>query len=663
MKHKLIVKQVDESDCGVCCLLSIIRYYKGNVPLEILKIDTNTNKFGTNAFELIEAASKYGFEGKGLKIEKISSLNLPLIAHLKISEDFYHFVVIYKIYNNNITLMDPAQGKIKMSLDNFYNKFTGYVIEITPITEITYLKQNIILNKIIKLFFKQNKKDIIKLYFIEFILIIVVLINSFSLKLLSDKINIFAICFLGCIILKLVLNIYKNKKLTSIKHFLQLNLTKNLFSHILHLPLKYIQLKTSGEILTRFKELNLISDFIINVLFKNIIEIIIFLFGLFLILIFNFQIGLMILLFSFVYIIFSYYFIKIINPRINKEINNESSYNSKLTEYINSLETIKNLNNIKFFSTHFNLNLKERVLHSIELEKIINYSNIFKELFSNLTYLILIFYSFYLKIPLINIITLLNLEMVLFDTLTSLLNDFPLISFIKSIFIKINEFFCIDEETIKLPFNIKENSITFDKVKFMYNKNQVLNYNFYIKANSFVMIKGKNGSGKSTICKLLTKIITEYTGNILIGEKNIKDYNDYEIKEIISYSNQSSKIFKDTIKNNIILDLKINEDMFSVVSKICDLESVVSKKKNRFETIVYENSPNFSGGEIQKIILARTLIKNSKIIILDETLSAVNLEDEIKIIKELKEYFKDRTIIYITHKDLDKYFDTVINLN
>ena len=370
-----------------------------------------------------------------------------------------------------------------------------------------------------------------------------------------------------------------------------------------------------------------------------------------------------IFLFSFVYILFAYAFNKIINPKINKEINNEVEYNSKLTEYTNSLETIKIINNFKHFYQKFNQNLKEKILHTIKLEKLVSNGEVLKEFLSNIASLLFIIYSLFIGISLIDIITLLNLVMILFDTLKSLLNDLPLISYEKSIFIKLNEFFSIEEESIKLFKPNISNSITFNNVTFSYNQNQFIHYNFNIKENSFVMIKGKNGSGKSTICKLLTKILNDYQGNILIGEKNLKDYNESEIRGLISYSNQTTSVFKDSIKNNIILNNDIDIRLFDIIADICDLESVVSKRKNRYEAIIYENSPNFSGGEIQKIILARTLISNSKIIILDETLSAVNFNTEVSIIKKIKEQLKYKTIIYITHKNLDKYFDQVISLN
>jgi len=662
MRKKLIIKQVDEYDCGVCCLLSIIRFYNGNVPLELLKIDSNTSRFGTNALELINAAKKYGFEGKGLKTKELNDLKCPAIAHLKLDDDFYHFVVIYEKNKDYYIVMDPAIGKQKIEKNKFLNLFTGNLIILTPITEITYLKSNPTLINLIKLFIKSNKKDIIKLYLIEFILILITIINSFILKLISTNIFVFTIIFLISLFIQNFLVLIKNRILPTINNILNLNLTKNFFSHLLLLPLKFIQLKSNGEILTRFKELRVISNFIINVLFKNLIELIICLFVFVIIILFQSKISFIIFISSLFIILISYYFYKYTNPKIIKEINNESDYNTKLNEYINSLETIKVINNYSYFHKVFNLNLKDKVTHSIKLEKILLNEDLLKEFIFSFVSLSLIFYSLYLHVSLINIITLLNLSAIFFNTLKSLLNDLKNYNYIKNIFIKLNEFFNIEEEKVLKTNNNFASNITFQNVVFSYNSLKQLSYNFSIKENAFFMIKGKNGSGKSTICKFLTKILTNYKGNILIGNKNIKDYSEIEIRNIISYSNQSAKLFKDTIKNNIILNKNISDKIFNEIAEICDLENVVKDKPNRYNSLIYENSPNFSGGEVQKIILARTLLQDRKIIILDETLSAVNINTEIKIINMMKKHLKNKTIIYITHKNLEKYFDDCIEL-
>lgn len=662
MQKKIIVKQVDTSDCGVCCLLSIIRHYQGNVPLELLKIDTNTTKLGTNAYEIIKAAEKYGFEGKGIKCELINDLKLPVIAHLNINNEYYHFIVIYKIKENYFIVMDPAVGKIKLNKEKFYTMFTGNVISLIPTTEIAYLKPNPTLKNIIKLFFKNNKLEIIKILFIELFLMIIIIINSFNLKLINNNLNLFTIIFLSCLLFQIILSIKKNKKLSILKNVFKLNLTKNFFSHILLLPLNFIQLKSSGEILTRIKEINLISDFIINIIFKNIIEILICVFVYVIIFLYNVKVGIILLFFIIIYIFINYLFYKYINPIINEEITNNSDYNSKLNEYINNLETIKILNTYSYFYNKFNLKLKEKIVHTIKLEKILLNENVIKDFVSSFALLALIFYTTYLKINILTIITILNLTNIFFDTLKSLLNDIPFYNYQKNIFIKLSEFFSIKEEKLLNEQTNFVPNIKLLNVSYSFNKIKTLNYNFYIKEKTFVMIKGKNGSGKSTICKLLTKTLKNYQGTILIGDKNIKDYKDFEIRNLISYSNQSAQIFKDTIKNNIILGKNISNDKFNLICKICELESLVQEKSNRYESIIQEKGSNFSGGEIQRIILARTLLTDKKIIILDETLSAVNIRNEIKIINNMKKYLKDKTIIYITHKSLEKYFDDCIEL-
>ena len=117
-----IVKQDGNMDCGVSCLLSVIRHYGGNVPIEYLREKTNTTKEGVNAYKLVEAAKELGFESYGLKgdVKDIKKEYLPLIAHIKTTK-IKHFIVIYKIdfKNKELLVMDPDKGKEKISFSEF----------------------------------------------------------------------------------------------------------------------------------------------------------------------------------------------------------------------------------------------------------------------------------------------------------------------------------------------------------------------------------------------------------------------------------------------------------------------------------------------------------------------------------------------------------------
>ena len=122
MRKKLIVKQVDACDCGACCLLSIIRYYKGNVPLELLKIDTNTSKLGTNAYEIIKAAEKYGYKNLRFELGDINGYKCPfdvdMVITLHACDIATDFALYHAISNSvaNIFSVPCCQHEICQSI-------------------------------------------------------------------------------------------------------------------------------------------------------------------------------------------------------------------------------------------------------------------------------------------------------------------------------------------------------------------------------------------------------------------------------------------------------------------------------------------------------------------------------------------------------------------
>ena len=133
MKKIPVVKQRDIKDCGPCCLSSILKYYNGFVPLEIIHNDCYTNVNGTTAYHLISALNKYGFDSYGLKTDKITKdLLMPAVLHLQLKNGLNHFVVVYKVTKNYIVIMDPAKGVVKMPLNEFYEIFSGIVVVCYP---------------------------------------------------------------------------------------------------------------------------------------------------------------------------------------------------------------------------------------------------------------------------------------------------------------------------------------------------------------------------------------------------------------------------------------------------------------------------------------------------------------------------------------------------
>ena len=148
MKKHLIVKQDGCKECGAASLLSIIRYYGGNISINKLIEMTHTDKTGTNFYWLKDAASKIGLEAIGYKFDKtlnISSIKLPFLCQL-INNNYEHFVVVYAIDKKKITMMDPACGERIISIDEFNNLATGYLLIFEPVKKLMFHEEKKYLN-------------------------------------------------------------------------------------------------------------------------------------------------------------------------------------------------------------------------------------------------------------------------------------------------------------------------------------------------------------------------------------------------------------------------------------------------------------------------------------------------------------------------------------
>ena len=176
------------------------------------------------------------------------------------------------------------------------------------------------------------------------------------------------------------------------------------------------------------------------------------------------------------------------------------------------------------------------------------------------------------------------------------------------------------------------------------------NVSFDIVNRSKFLLYGSSGNGKSTIMKILLKYLKEYKGEIYIGDLNIKDINSNVISNSFTYVSQNNYIINDTLKNNIIYHRNISNEEYEKMINIFNLNILRSRSILRDNYVIEDNGFNISGGEKQKILLARSLLKNSNYIILDEALSEVSFDEEKEILDKIFEFYSDKTIIYVSHK-------------
>ncbi len=196
--------------------------------------------------------------------------------------------------------------------------------------------------------------------------------------------------------------------------------------------------------------------------------------------------------------------------------------------------------------------------------------------------------------------------------------------------------------------------IEFKNVSFTYEESNIQalkDVDFVIEQNKSLGLIGVTGSGKTTALKLLTRMYNLNSGQILIDNKIITEFDLESLRKQIGVVPQDSFLFSDSIINNIRFgDEKANKKEVEEVCKIAGIHDEIIKFKKGYDTILGERGVNLSGGQKQRICIARALIKKPKILILDDCLSALDTETELKVIKSLKNYIKNTTTIISSHR-------------
>ena len=209
--------------------------------------------------------------------------------------------------------------------------------------------------------------------------------------------------------------------------------------------------------------------------------------------------------------------------------------------------------------------------------------------------------------------------------------------------------------------NFKNYNIEFDNVSFAYNDKAVIeNLSFSLQEGKSYALVGSSGSGKSTVAKLISGFYNVNEGSIKIGGMPISEYSDEALIKAISFVFQDSKLFKKSIYENVALANKdaVKDDVMRALRLAgCDL--ILDKFPEREKTIIGSKGVYLSGGEKQRIAIARAILKDSKIIIMDEASASIDPDNEFELQKAFKNLMKDKTVIMIAHrlstiKDVDE---------
>ncbi len=436
----------------------------------------------------------------------------------------------------------------------------------------------------------------------------------------------------------------------------------NVFKHLHSLPLEYHLNRQTGA-LSRFidrgtKGIDFLLRYVVFNVFPTFLEII--LVAIILFVLYGFSYALVTFLTISIYIIIT---LKITKWRIKfrRDMNNaDNNISTKMIDSLINYETVKYFNNEKHEHNKLDISLKDYEEAANKNRHSLSFLNISQTItiMTGIT-IMLIMSAYGIKNNLISIGGFVVIN-------TYMLQLYQPLNFLGSVYREIrqslidmeNMFNLLDEKNIiknstkKININGK-NEIIFHNVSFSYNKKRsiIKNISFKVLEGKKLAIVGSTGAGKSTISRLLFKFYELNSGKITINNEDIKNISNDFLRNLIGVVPQDTILFNDTIYYNILYgkpDAKYNEIIKASVN--AGIHNFINNLPDKYNTVVGERGLKLSGGEKQRISIARTFLKNPKILFFDEATSALDSQTERKIQSNLKKISKNRTTLIITHR-------------
>ena len=680
------IKQHDISDCGPACLVSIASYYKLSLPLSKVRQLSATDKDGTNVLGLMEAAKKLGFDAKGIRgdIPCLYDVPKPAIAHLIINETLQHYVVICKLKKQKISLMDPAIGKIViMTLEEFKQQWTGVLVILLPNKSFTPGNQKTSLSLRFWYLLKPHKFILIQAVIGSVFYTLLGFSTSIFIQKITDHVlvnqnyrllHLMGTAMLFIWLVQMLLSVYKDLFLIRSGQEIDARLILGYYKHLLKLPQQFFDTMRIGEIISRINDAVKIRVFINNTSLSLMVNFFIVMFSFILMFTYYWKLGFIMVTIIPLYLII-YYITDLLNKKTERKLMESSAdLESQLVESLQSISTIKQfgLENYMHFKTEkkfINLlktSYKSSVNQVISLGSTQGVSSLF-------TILLLWLGSHYVMSKELSPGELFSFFAIIgyfTGPISSLISSNKIIQNALIAADRLFEILDLETESSenKYPVSKSENhDIQFKNVFFSYgNRPEIFaNLNLVFKKGEIVAIVGESGSGKSTLIHLLQGLYPLSKGRIMWGDQDMRYIRKSSLRNLISIVPQDIHLYEGTLLYNISIgDIQANLERVIQICKLLDIMKFIEALPLGFDTYIGENGVTVSGGQKQKIAIARALYQDPEVLIMDEATSSLDSSAEQAIqgaILTLKA--KGKTVILITHRIINLSFaDRIIFL-
>lgn len=679
------INQHDITDCGAACLATIAKQNGYQISISKIREIAGTDKQGTNAFGMIQAAEQLGFSAKGVKGNKeafFSEFPLPCIAHVIVNGNLMHYVVIHKITPKQIIIADPAEGIVKLKPEEFFGEVTdgnkppkyqwsGVLILLVKSEKFVKGKETQgLFQRFIHLLLPQ-KKLLLHIFLASMVYTILGILGAFYYKELVDSVlpdglmGTLTALSVGVILLnvfKVLLDAIRSHLLLYLSQKLDIALLLGYYRHVLELPMNFFGSRKVGEIVSRFNDASKVRDAISGATLTIMIDTIMAVAGAIILYMQNgkmFGIAvIMVVLYTIIVVVFR----KNFDKWNRRQMEDNAQLTSYLVESLNGMQTVKAFNAERKANRETESRFVKLLKSVFQLSWISNMQNALKVFVELVGGVVILWVGgidvIHGTLTMGQLITFQSLLVYFLDPVKNLIDLQPQLQTAVVAADRLGEILDLEAEKgesehQKMHPDSIAGDLVFKHVNFRYGTRKLVleDINVKIKKGEKVAFVGESGSGKTTFAKLLLHLYQIESGEILINDNNIEDIQLETLRDKIAYIPQETFLFSGSIYENLTLGMD-HPSMEEVVeaAKKAQAHDFINELPLRYETLLEENGANLSGGQRQRLAIARAMLKKPDILILDEATSNLDAVTERALDQTIHDFSKEMTTIFIAHR-------------
>jgi len=672
LKRFAWIQQAEEMDCGAACLAMICKHYGINMTLGKLRELANVTTSGASMDSLARTGESLGFTTRGVQctFDMLRGFDLPFIIHW----EGYHYVVVYGVSARQVWLADPATGFKKLSLEEFERGWSGTCLTFTPRQDLA--QETATRSPWVRFarYLIPHRKILLHLILATFVIQMLGIVPPMIIQNILDGVIVHQnVDLLHLLIAGLIISSVFTQLMASVRAALSNFMVRKLdftmmsqfFRHTFSLPYSFFAKRKTGDIFARFQENQTIRAFLTESTVTTVLNLLMIFVYFSVMFLYNVKLTLLLIVFVIPIIALTV----LVTPKVKNYAREvfgvATDARSYLMEALGGAETVKGMG----IERPVRLKWEKKYAKSLEVQYRAQSFNIMVGMAGQLLNAATTIAILWAGADLVLARELTIGQLIAFNALMgsvlaplmglvglwSLLNDAAVAMERLGDVLDLEPEQKPEELATRVALPDLRGDIRFEGVYFRYGGSETQyvleNINLDVKPGELIAIVGRSGSGKTTLAKLLVGFYPPTEGKLTVDGYDINVIDKEYYRAQVGYVMQTNLLFSGTIAENIASgDDNPDRRRIEEVAKRADAHGFISKMPRGYEQVVGERGMGLSGGQVQRLCIARALYHDPRLLVFDEATSALDSQSESNIMASMDDILQGRTAVIIAHR-------------